>query len=54
VGTNELIGSRADKLAEPINRIMTGQWKKGRIPDMWDGNTAERIVDVILRRILVS
>jgi UDP-N-acetylglucosamine 2-epimerase (non-hydrolysing) len=54
VGTNELIGSRADKLAEPINRIMTGQWKKGRIPDMWDGNTAERIVDVILRRILIS
>jgi UDP-N-acetylglucosamine 2-epimerase (non-hydrolysing) len=23
---------------------MAGQWKKGRIPDKWDGHAAERIV----------
>lgn len=24
---------------------MAGQWKKGAIPPLWDGNTAVRIVE---------
>ena len=25
-----------------------GNWKKGSIPELWDGKTAERIIDVII------
>ena len=44
VGTNELIGTDPAKLAPALARLMAGQWKKGAIPQMWDGKAAVRIV----------
>ncbi len=44
-GTNEL--ATIASLPEQIERIRQGQWKQGRIPDLWDGRTAERIVQVL-------
>ncbi len=44
VGTNELIGTEPAKLGPTLTRLLTGQWKKGGIPDKWDGRAAERIV----------
>jgi UDP-N-acetylglucosamine 2-epimerase (non-hydrolysing) len=46
LGTNELI--KRDKITEAIQKIMAGSWKKGTIPQLWDGGTGERIVDVLL------
>jgi UDP-N-acetylglucosamine 2-epimerase (non-hydrolysing) len=28
---------------------MSGKWKKGSIPELWDGKAAERIVEVLVR-----
>jgi UDP-N-acetylglucosamine 2-epimerase (non-hydrolysing) len=47
-GTNELV--TLDSLPDAVARIVSGQWKRGRIPELWDGRTAERIVDVLDRR----
>lgn len=47
MGTNELIGSNLDKLKECLDKIMNNNWKKGRIPQYWDGKTSERIVDIL-------
>jgi UDP-N-acetylglucosamine 2-epimerase len=44
VGTNELIGIDPAKLGPALARLMAGQWKKGGIPEKWDGRAAERIV----------
>ncbi len=44
IGTNELIGTDPTNLAPALARLMVGQWKKGAIPELWDGRTAERIV----------
>ena len=44
-GTNEL--ATIDSMPEQISRILEGNWKKGSVPDLWDGNTAPRIVDVV-------
>lgn len=44
VGTNELLGTDPAALQPALDRLFAGQWKKGAIPGMWDGNTAVRIV----------
>lgn len=48
VGTNMLIGDDTEKLLKSLHSIQMGQWKKGTIPELWDGKTAERIVSHIL------
>lgn len=49
LGTNELVGTDPDNLGPHMDRLFAGQWKKGTIPDRWDGHTAERIVEVLER-----
>ncbi len=44
IGTNELIGTDPDNLVPALTRLMAGEWKKGTIPQKWDGHAAERIV----------
>lgn len=48
-GTNELIGTDPAKLPPALARLLAGDWKKGRVPDKWDGKAAERIVTELER-----
>jgi UDP-N-acetylglucosamine 2-epimerase (non-hydrolysing) len=48
IGTNELIGDDLHKLSSCIGNIVAGKWKKGGIPEFWDGKTSERIVKLLL------
>jgi UDP-N-acetylglucosamine 2-epimerase (non-hydrolysing) len=47
-GTNVLVGSNADKILNAARAILVGLGKKGRLPALWDGNAAERIVRILL------
>lgn len=47
IGTNELIGTDPNNLPPAFDRLFKGQWKKGAIPELWDGKTGERIVDIL-------
>lgn len=47
VGTNELIGANPKNIVEWIDRMIEGKWKSGRIPELWDGDTADRILEVL-------
>ena len=44
IGTNELLGTDPAALAPALDKLFAGQWKRGAIPEKWDGKTAERIV----------
>ncbi len=48
VGTNELIGTNPAAIPPALQTLYAGKWKKGAIPPLWDGHTAERIVDILL------
>lgn len=47
VGTNELIGTDPAAVKPALDLLFSGQWKKGAIPALWDGHTAERIVEIL-------
>jgi len=47
VGSNILTGPHPAKVLEAVQLILDGKAKRGRIPDLWDGKTAERIVTIL-------
>jgi UDP-N-acetylglucosamine 2-epimerase (non-hydrolysing) len=47
VGTNVLVGHDTGKLRSEMGKILEGKAKKGTVPPLWDGRTAERIADVL-------
>jgi UDP-N-acetylglucosamine 2-epimerase (non-hydrolysing) len=47
LGTNELIGTNPDAVKPAIQKVTSGDWKKGGIPEKWDGKASERIVKII-------
>jgi UDP-N-acetylglucosamine 2-epimerase (non-hydrolysing) len=49
MGTNELLGTDPAALAPALQKLYSGQWKKGSVPPLWDGKTGGRIVDVLYR-----
>lgn len=49
LGTNVLVGGDVEKLADAIKNMLSGQWKKASLPERWDGRTAERIVQILLK-----
>jgi UDP-N-acetylglucosamine 2-epimerase (non-hydrolysing) len=48
IGTNELLGTNPREIGPALDKLFAGQWKKGGVPDKWDGKAAVRIVDVLL------
>ena len=46
-GTNTIVGLDAGLIVSEIEKILRGDYGKGRIPDLWDGKAAERIVHVL-------
>jgi UDP-N-acetylglucosamine 2-epimerase (non-hydrolysing) len=49
VGTNELIGTNPAAIKPALDKLFAGEWKKGAIPELWDGHTAERIIDILAK-----
>jgi UDP-N-acetylglucosamine 2-epimerase (non-hydrolysing) len=47
VGTNTLLPFDPEKIREQLTLIETGKYKKGSVPDLWDGRATERICMII-------
>lgn len=47
LGTNELIGTNPNAIKPTLIKLFQGNWKKGSIPELWDGKTSKRIVEHI-------
>jgi UDP-N-acetylglucosamine 2-epimerase (non-hydrolysing) len=48
-GSNILVGLDRERIIEESLKIIRGEGKRGRRPDLWDGKAAVRIVDIIVR-----
>ena len=49
-GTNILVGSNKEKIVSEGRKILQGEIKMGKIPELWDGKAAERIVKILLEK----
>jgi UDP-N-acetylglucosamine 2-epimerase (non-hydrolysing) len=50
-GTNQLFGDDLQKAEEAAFKVLNGEKKKGSIPELWDGRTAERIASIIIGKL---
>lgn len=53
-GTNVLVGHDSEKIIFEAYQILDGHGRKGQCPSIWDGRTAERIVDILADEIIKS
>ncbi len=51
-GSNVLAGTDPARIVDEVRKVLRGEGKQGRRPHLWDGKAAERIVDVLVRKIL--
>jgi UDP-N-acetylglucosamine 2-epimerase (non-hydrolysing) len=50
-GSNVLAGTDPAAIVREAGRILRGEGKQGRRPQLWDGRAAERIVDVLAKEL---
>jgi len=48
IGTNELIGTDPRAIQPAMERLFSGKWKKGGIPELWDGKAGQRVVNTLV------
>ena len=46
-GTSTLIGNDVNLLSEQLEAVLSGSYKQGRCPELWDGKASERIVEIL-------
>ncbi len=46
-GTNTLVGTDPQQIVAGARKILMGSSKSGRVPELWDGHAAQRIVAII-------
>lgn len=46
-GTNTLVGHDMDQLRSEVAGVLAGNYRKGQVPPLWDGQAADRIVNAI-------
>lgn len=49
-GTNHLVGLDPQRICTEALRLLTGRRKHARVPALWDGHAARRIVEILGRR----
>jgi len=54
LGTNILVGNDTSELAIHLKHAANGNWKQSKVPPLWDGNTAQRIVEHLTEHCTIS
>lgn len=50
-GTNVLVGTTRKGILKAYGELRKGNEKKGKVPELWDGKTAERIINILHKKM---
>lgn len=50
-GTNELVGTDPERIVAALERLMQRPSDNGRVPELWDGKAAARIVSILRSKL---
>jgi UDP-N-acetylglucosamine 2-epimerase (non-hydrolysing) len=50
-GTNRLVGSTPERIRAEARRLLDGDRKHATRPELWDGNAASRIVEMLRKKL---
>jgi UDP-N-acetylglucosamine 2-epimerase (non-hydrolysing) len=53
-GSNVLAGTNPTRIIAEARKVLRGEGKKGRRPNLWDGHSAQRIVKILARELALS
>lgn len=51
LGTNVLVHNDPEKIIEEVTKLLDGDKRNSKCPDIWDGHTAERIVNILAEKV---
>lgn len=47
IGTNTVVGTSPEAIVREARKILRGEAKRGKVPELWDGHAAERIMKIV-------
>ena len=50
-GANRIVGTNPEVILQPYRAIMSGDTREPRVPPLWDGKAAERIVSILAHEL---
>lgn len=50
-GSSTLVDSDPDQLRSRLQEVLSGTYKQGKCPELWDGRASERIAEVLMKSI---
>lgn len=50
-GTNTIVGTDPEQILSAVKKILCSPTKQGRIPELWDGNAASRILRILNEKL---
>jgi UDP-N-acetylglucosamine 2-epimerase (non-hydrolysing) len=54
VGTNEVVGVEEESIIHWGQKALKDEWKKGSIPNLWDGKTSHRVLQILVQYAIKS
>jgi UDP-N-acetylglucosamine 2-epimerase (non-hydrolysing) len=51
IGANQIVGTDTQRILDAFKKVMNSQNLNTRIPPLWDGHAAERIIEILLNKI---
>lgn len=54
IGSNTVVGTNTERILTAFEKIMSGKYKRGKIPKYWDGKASQRIVRILESKLTLK